>query len=244
MGNCCGKRSQRSYSVAAYNVEDPERVRVHSFAEETLIGDTQVENQLKMAEAHQKSAVPECLDEVEVSLEHPENELVHSFTEDICSEVDTPVEKQLKIEDAYQESELPEDLDETTSIEEQLAPEVLHHENSFTNEYPDNKINTMETLVPKSELSNQQAPGKRKVLATRKSVIAQPEIPAIPESISVAFRGIEVQRSEVLVRERGLGAAPPPAKRAISVEAKSSSFIVDVPQLESLGPDGSFMVAF
>lgn len=234
MGNCCGKRSQRSYSVAAYNVEDPERVRVHSFAEENLIGDTPVENQLK-------NAVPECLDEVEVSLEYPENGRIHSSAENLCRGVDTPVEKQVKTEDAYQESEIPEYLDETTSVEE---PEVLHTENASTNGYTDNQINTMESLVPKSELSNQQDLGKRKVVASRKSVIAQPEIPAIPESISVAFRGVEVQRHEVLVRELGLGAAPPPAKRAISVEAKSSSFIVDVPQLEALGPDGSFMVAF
>ncbi|CAG9761913.1 unnamed protein product [Ceutorhynchus assimilis] len=63
-----------------------------------------------------------------------------------------------------------------------------------------------------------------------------------PESVIVSSALVPTE--PVLVRELNQMAAPLAAKRAISVEAKSSGFIVDVPQLDGLGPDGTFLVAF
>lgn len=51
-------------------------------------------------------------------------------------------------------------------------------------------------------------------------------------------------RGEKVVFETVQTAAPPPTKRTISVEAKSTDFIGDAPQMEGMGPDGSFMICF
>lgn len=76
----------------------------------------------------------------------------------------------------------------------------------------------------------------------RSKSLKRPLLVTIEESQTIQIRSSH--RGEKVVFEKVQTAAPPPTKRTISVEAKSTDFIVDAPYLEGMGPDGSFMLGF
>lgn len=119
------------------------------------------------------------------------------------------------VEDNFEDFEAVEVPSEEVSLNQEVAPE---EDESRTEE-----------MLRKSEPTATKRPKSLK----------RPLLVTIEESqVRSSYRG------EKVVFEKVQTAAPPPTKRTISVEAKSTDFIVDAPQMEGIGPDGSFMICF
>lgn len=109
------------------------------------------------------------------------------------------------------------------------AVEVSSEEVSLNQEVAEENESRTEEMLRKSEPTTTKRPKSLK----------RPLLVTIEESqVRCSYRG------EKVVFEKVQTAAPPPTKRTISVEAKSTDFIVDGPQMEGIGPDGSFMICF
>ncbi|KAL1509302.1 hypothetical protein ABEB36_004064 [Hypothenemus hampei] len=135
-----------------------------------------------------------------------------------------------------EETETIEDMNVDCTVTQSPEPKTQGSDHSYI-EDPD--FEAVE-IRSKEEVQQNRTSVKR-ARSNRTSTLQAPEVATISETAVVAVAQEKIFRKETLIRQGVQNAAPPPVKRTVSHEAR---FIIDVPQMEGIGIDGSYMVAF